>query len=92
MVDIMTHMHQYVPIIQSLEEVYVPSLDERVEFYKARSFPIIVAGDQLTSARARSAKKAKCNADSPTSRFESLIPTPTDWHTKQALLGVSTCS
>lgn len=90
MVDIMAHMHQYIPIVESSEEVYVPSLDENIEFYKARSFPIIVAGDQLTAARARGAKKAKCNSDSPTSRFEGLIPTATDWHTKQALLGVRT--
>ena len=90
MVDIMAHMHQYVPIIESPEEVYVPNLDEKVEFNKARSFPIIVAGDQLTAARARGAKKAKFNSDSPTSRLEGLIPTATDWHTKLALLGVRT--
>ena len=90
MVDIMAHMHQYVPIIESSEEVYVPCLDEKVKFYKARTFPIIVAGDQLTAARARGAKKVKFNSDSPTNRFEGLIPTATDWHTKQALLGVKT--
>lgn len=88
MVDIMAHMHQYVPIIESSEEVYVPSLDEKVELCKARCFPIIIAGDQLTAARARGAKEVKCNSVSPTSRFEGLIPTATDWHTKQALLGV----
>lgn len=88
MVDIMAHMHQYVPIIESFEDVYVPSLNEKVEFHRARSFPIIIAGDQLTAARARGAKKAKVNSDSPTSRFEGLIPAATDWHTKQALLGV----
>ena len=83
--DIMAHMH---PIIESSEDVYVPSLNEKVEFHRARSFPIIIAGDQLTAARARGAKKAKVNSDSPTSRFEGLIPAATDWHTKQALLGV----
>ena len=88
MVDIMAHMHQYVPIIESSEDVYVPSLNEKVEFHRARSFPIIIAGDQLTAARARGAKKAKVNSDSPTSRFEGLIPAATDWHIKQALLGV----
>ena len=88
--DIMAHMYQYVAIVESSEEVYVPSLDENVEVYKARSFPIIVAGDQLTAARARGAKKAKCNSGSPTSRFEGLIPSATDWHTKQSLLGVRT--
>ena len=88
MVDIMAHIHQYVPIIESSEEVHVPSLDEKVEVHQARAFPIIIAGDQLTAARARGAKKAKCNSDSPTGRFEGLIPAVTDWHTKQALLGV----
>lgn len=64
----------------------MPSLDENVKFYKVRSFPIIVAGNQLTAARAQGAK----NANSPTSWFEGLIPTAMDWHTKQALLGVRT--
>ena len=89
MVDIMAHMHQYVPITESSKEVYVPSLDEKVEYHHARCFPIIIAGDQLTAARARSAKKAKINSESPTSRFEGLVPAATDWHTKQALLGVT---
>lgn len=82
MVDIMAHMHKYVPIIEFSEEVYVPSLDEKVQYHHARSFPIIIAGDQLTAARARGAKKAKINSDSPTNRFEGLIPAATDWHTK----------
>ena len=81
-------MQQYVPIVETSEEVHVARLNEKVKVLKARSFPIVVAGDQLTAARGRGAKKAKLNSDSPTSRLESLVPAASDWHTKQTLLGV----
>lgn len=89
MVDIMARMHQYVPMVESTEEVFVTSLNEKVEVRKARSFPIIVAGDYLTAARARGAKKAKINSDSPSSRLDGLVPAAADWHTKQTLLTVN---
>ena len=85
----MAHMHQYIPVVENTEEVSIPSLSESVCVPKAQCFPVFISGDQLTAARARGAKKAKINSDSPSSRLEGLVPATTDWHTKQALLGVS---
>ena len=74
--------------IQSTQQVVVPSLNESVEVHRARSFPTILHGDYLTACRARSAKKVKINADSPSHRPEGQVPAAADWHTKVKLLGV----
>ena len=50
---------------------------------------ILIGGDQLTAARARSAQKAKLNAQTPSKRLEGLVSVVEDWHTKANLLGVS---
>ena len=71
MVDIMAHMHSTYQSL-SLQKTFM------CHACRARSFPIIVAGSQLTAARARGANKVKCNSDSSTSRFEGLIPTAID--------------
>lgn len=88
MVDIMNTIHQYVPMIETSQKVHVPSLNESVKVWKARSFPIILHGDFLTASRARGAQKAKINSDSPSSRSEGLVPVAADWHTKLKTLGV----
>lgn len=88
MVDIMDTIHTYVPMIETSQQVVVPSLNESVEVHKARSFPIILHGDYLTACRGRGAKKVKINADSPSHRLEGLVPAAADWHTKLKLLGV----
>lgn len=86
MVDIMSHLHQYVPTVDRAPDMpstqYKPS--ECVNFHR-----ILVGGDQLTAARARSAKKHMANALTPAGRLEGLVPMAEDWHTKAALLGVS---
>ena len=58
MVD-MIHLHQYVPTVQFTEEDI--STGEKI-VHKARIHPIL-GGDQLTAAR--SAIKAKVNAETP---------------------------
>ena len=89
MVQILSHMHQYVPVIEQSEDYYIPSIDETVQVRKASLHPILMGGDQLTAARARGAKKAKVNDDSPTSRLDGLVPVAEDWHTKVLLLKVN---
>ena len=59
MVDVIAHMHKYVLIIESSEEVHLPSLDEKIEFHQERAFPIIIAGDKLTAARTLGAKRQR---------------------------------
>jgi len=79
-------------MLELSHSVFVSSLDETVTVNTAKSFPIIFSGDQLTAARARSAKKAKFTSDSPSKRLEGLVPAVADWHTKQKILGVNNTS
>ena len=88
MVDIMSTIHSYVPMLEFSRKVFVLSLNEHVDIREARSFPIILHGDYLTAARSRGAQKIKINADSPSSRYEGLVPASADWHTKLKLLMV----
>lgn len=89
MVDILSHLHRYVPMVEYTEDAVVPSTDITVPVSKASVHPILIGGDQLTAARARSALKAKANEDKPSLRLEGLIPVAEDWHTKVILLEVS---
>ncbi len=61
MVDILTHLHQYVPIHSSTHACTL-STNETVEEERAALHPILVGGDQLTVARMRGAIKAKANS------------------------------
>ena len=88
MVDIMEHIHQYVPSINYCEKRTI-NTGETVLEEKAKFHPVLVGGDQLTVARARSAIKIKANSHSPTKRLSGIIPVMEDWHTKANFLGVS---
>lgn len=87
MVDIMTHLHQFVPSVSSTEEEVV-SNGERVQVVKEKMHKLLVGGDQMTATRAKSAIKAKMNAETPSKRLDGLIPTFEDWHAKANFLGV----
>ena len=86
MADIMAHLHQYVPTVDYAEDntlsKYQPS--DTVQFHR-----ILMGGDQMTAARARSSKKHMANHPKPAGRLEGLEPMVEDWHTKASLLGVS---
>jgi L1 cell adhesion molecule like protein len=88
MIDIMTHLHQYVPTVSTSQE-HVISTGETVHEESATLHPIIVGGDQLTAARARSAIKSKTNAHTHSQMLSGLVPAAEDWHTKANFLGVS---
>ena len=75
----MGHLHQYTPFVENIEDFAIPSLNTP----RAK-----ISGDQLTAARAQGAKKAKLNADAPTSRLQGLVPVSEDWHTKVNFLEV----
>lgn len=88
MVDIMSHLHQYVPAVEYTRKVFIPTTEETVEVPQARFYSILFGGDQLTVARARGAKKVRVNSVSQITRLDGLIPCAEDWHTKLNLLGV----
>ena len=88
MVDIMSHLHKYVPTVECDEEVKVPDTDETVTIKQANIHRILFGGDQLTAARARGANKARINSVSPMKLLEGLTPCVEDWHAKLNLLEV----
>ncbi len=85
----MTHLQQYVPVVEYTEEAVIPTTNERVEVQRATFHKVFLGGDQLTAARARGAQKIRVNSVSPLARVEGLIPCAEEWHTKLNLLGVS---
>ena len=88
MVDIMTHHHKYVSAVEFFRRVAIPNSAVTVDVQQALIHKILFGGDQLTAARARSAKNAKSNSASPLSRLEGLVPCAEDWHAKLNLLEV----
>lgn len=89
MVEIISHLHQYVPAVEYTRQVIVPNgLGDTAEIQQASLHAVLVGGDQLTAARARGAKKARVNSVSPVTRLDRLIPCAEDWHTKLNFLGV----
>ena len=88
MVEIMSHLHEYVPAYFYTRRQVIPSTQECVEVPEANFRAILLGGDQLTCASTRGAKKAKVNSPLPKSRLDRLIPTSEDWHTKVILLEV----
>ena len=89
MVGIITESQQYVPMVEMMKVVYVPSLKRTAKVATALGHRILFAGDQKTAARARGAQKAKVYEVSPSSKLVGLIPVVADWHTKVKLLDVS---
>lgn len=88
MVDILKHLHQYVPSVPFFTDQVI-STGEDVKEEKASIRRIIVGGDQLTSARIRAGQKGKLNGQSPAKRLEGIVPAVEDWHAKANFLGVS---
>jgi len=89
MVDIMSHLHQYVPVVTSTQEI-MTSTGETVQKENSVLHPILVGGDQLTVARARAAIKAKVNSETAAKQLSGIVPVIEDWHAKANFLGVST--
>ncbi len=88
MVEIMSHLHRYVPGFEYTKQVVIPSTQETTEVHEATLHSILIGGDQLTAARARGSKKVMVNAATRAKRLEGIVPVAEDWHTKLNLLGV----
>ena len=88
MIDILTHLHQYVPAVSSTYERLI-STGVKVTTEKTAFHRILVGGDQLTAARAKSALKLKLNSQTPLKKLEGIVPVAEDWHTKVNFLKVS---
>lgn len=88
MIQIMTHLHQYIPQLQQTEQQPVPETNETEEVCTTKMYPIMFGGDQLTKARAVAAIKVKSNSETPPSRLEGFFPVVEDWHAKLTLFEV----
>ncbi len=89
MVAIMEALHNYVPVHSELIEVECQNSDEPTVFTKDDFHYILMGGDQLTVARARSSKRIRSNSLRPLNRLEGLVPVCEDWHAKGCLISVS---
>ena len=81
MVTILEVLNQYVPEVQvttSVEDGMEGSDEDR---QKVIPFPVPLAGDMLTAARARTARDVRVTS-SGQSALRGLFPFPSDWHAK----------
>lgn len=88
MIEILTDLHQYVPVREFTREVFIPSTSQVVTTQEAVLNKVLFGGDQLTTARARGAIRPMSNASTAAKRLEGFIPVSEDWHTQLTLLGV----
>ena len=89
MVDILTHIHDYVPTKFGHNCHHDEATGETINIPVADVHPILIGGDQLTAARVRGAKKAKINSIEASKRLEGLIPVAEDWHVRLNFIEVS---
>lgn len=90
MIDIISDLHQYVPIMET-SSTTDPSIDpETVDKPTSEKMhPLLFGGDQLTAARGRGCQELRINSDTSTGRLQGLIPVAEDWHTSVTLLVVN---
>ena len=88
MIEILKHLHQYVPEEETEEEVYISSEQRCVKKHTVHQHKLLFGGDQLTVARIRGAQTAMCNATNSRMKLEGFIPTIQDWHTQVVLIEV----
>ena len=87
MVFILEHNHGYVPKVEKERIVQDTSSD----VYEDQIFhQLLLGGDQLTVARARSCQRGRGNSDSSLSKLSGFVPVAEDWHAGVILLTVST--
>ena len=91
MVEIMAELHKYVPM-QSKTLSYHEDDEETGARYEQQSLHrLLLGGDQLTCARARSAQRCRMNSECDSDALLGFIPCCEDWHAKVVLLTVSVC-
>ena len=87
MIKIMSHVHQFVPVIECEKQVEINS-EMTISQYCSKVHSVLFGGDQMTAARIRGAQEAKSNSITPSKRFDGLISVTEDWHTKVILMEV----
>ena len=89
MIEILSHLHElYVPFIEESVTQKIESINTEIALKKTKFHQVIIGGDQLTAAHARSAIKNVANGNSSLTKLSGFIPVVEDWHTKMTLLCV----
>ena len=88
MIDIMDHLHKYVPSFHTTEDVTFQSTGENAVAHRVHFHPLIFGGDQLTVKRARGGQKIRSNSKTEDHKLGGLVPVAEDWHAKVVLLEV----
>ena len=88
MIDIMDHLHKYVPSLRTTEDVTFQSTGEHAVANRVHFHPIIFGGDQLTVKQARGGQKIRSNSKTEDHKLGGLVPVAEDWHAKVVLLEV----
>ena len=74
MIDIMDHLHKYVPSLRTTEDVTFQSTGEHAVANRVHFHPIIFGGDQLTVKRARGGQKIRSNSKTEDHKLGGLVP------------------
>ena len=74
-----------VPTLESMQQILLPNGSE-IEIDNTQFHPILF---QLIVARIRGTKVLRDTHDTPSERFEGIVPVVEDWHARMALLKVS---
>lgn len=89
MIDVLSHLHQYVPFESEEEEYPNPeNEDEEIKQIIDKLFRILLGGDQLTVERANGSKLIRSNECRASDRLEGLVPVVEDEHSKVCLLKI----
>ena len=89
MIEVMEHVHQYVPTNTDTVNVDLPGSGGKLELTKNSFHKILFGGDQLTAKRARGSQMIRSNSITSSQQISGLVPTAEDWHTKLCFLEVS---
>ena len=77
-VDILTHLQQYVPKVESHTVVKVPNTEKHEVMVTERLHHLLIGGDQLTAERVRGAQSMRQNSTHAMGRLEGYIPVSED--------------
>ena len=87
MCHIMDNLHKYVPSLAYEKKVKLPSGHE-ITVNDAILCEILLGGDQLTVARARSSIAVRANHETMEEKLRGLVPVIEDWHSRMTFLKV----
>ena len=88
MVKILDDLQQYVPSVEEIS-VHQVTTEDGTHTDKIRDIKyhrLLLAGDQLTVKRARSARSQRDNSQHAQGKLRGFVPVAQDWHAGQCLL------